>query len=74
MTYALEMTDQENTLINDYAKRSGVSVLEFIKDAVMEKIEDEIDRKMLADALEEYQKHPEQVYTLEEVGKHLGLE
>lgn len=73
MTYALEMTEQENALINSYAKNRGISVLEFIRDAVLEKVEDECDRKLFAEALADYQKHPEQVYTLEEVEKHLGL-
>ena len=74
MTYALNVSEQEKIMLDEYAKASGKTVSEFIHEAVLEKLEDAYDIVLFQKALKEHLQHPDDGYTLEEVGKHLGLE
>lgn len=72
MTFSLRMNDADSELVKKYAEMNGMSVSDLLRDAVMERIEDEYDLKCYYEALEEYKKNPV-TYTLEEVERELGL-
>lgn len=73
MTISLRLNDQEMLLIKKYAQLNQLSVSELIRQAVIEKIEDEYDLEVFQKSLEEYQKDPV-TYSLDEVEKELGLQ
>ena len=60
-------------LIKKYAQLNQLSVSELIRQAVIEKIEDEYDLEVFQKSLEEYQKDPV-TYSLDEVERELGLQ
>lgn len=70
MAISLRVSESESELIRNYARMSGMSVSEFIRTTVMERIEDEIDIKLYKEAMEEYRKDPT-TYTQEEVERIL---
>jgi uncharacterized protein (DUF1778 family) len=72
MTISLRLSEEDTKLIKDYAKVNNMSVSDLIRQAVIEKIEDEIDLAAYNKAIEAYRKNPK-TYTLEEVEKELGL-
>ncbi len=72
MTISLRLSEEDTKLIKDYAKVNNMSVSDLIRQAVIEKIEDEIDLVAYNKAIEAYRKNPK-TYTLEEVEKELGL-
>ena len=72
MTISLRLSEEDTKLIKDYAKINNMSVSDLIRQAVIEKIEDEIDLAAYNKAIEAYRKNPK-TYTLEEVEKELGL-
>lgn len=53
-------------------KINNISLSDLIRNAVLEKIEDEYDLECYNKAIEEYRKNPK-TYTMEEVKKELGL-
>ncbi len=73
MTISLRLNDQEMLLIKKYAQLNQLSVSELIRQAVIEKIEDEYDLEVFQKSLEEYQKDPV-TYSLDEVERELGLQ
>lgn len=73
MMISLRLSDTDAALFKKYAELNGISVPELIRQSVMERIEDEYDLKAYEKAMEEYQKNPI-TYSLDEVGKELGLE
>ncbi len=72
MSISMRVSDKEKALIKQFADLYGMSVSEYIRTIVMEKIEDEYDIKCAEEALKEFEKDPT-TYTHEEVGKRLGL-
>ena len=72
MTISLRLSEEDTKLIKDYAKVNNMSVSDLIRQAVIEKIEDEIDLAAYNKAVEAYKKNPK-TYTLEEVEKELDL-
>ena len=72
MTISLRLSEEDTKLIKDYAKVNNMSVSDLIRQAVIEKIEDEIDLAAYNKAIETYRKNPK-AYTLEEVEKEFGL-
>lgn len=73
MTFSLRLNDDDSMLIKKYAELNGISVSELFRQAVLERIEDEIDLRAYEAAMKEYKENPV-TYTHEEVGKMLGLE
>ena len=49
----VRMSSEEKRLVGSYAKAYGISVSELVRQAVMERIEDEIDARDLMRAIEE---------------------
>lgn len=72
MTISVRLNDADTELIKSYAALNNISVSELVRQAVMEKIEDEIDLKLFAEAMEDFKKNP-RTYTLDEAEKELGL-
>ena len=71
-TISLSATDEERKLIGDVAQLHGKTISQYIKDVVLERIEDEYDLKVYDEALKEYQDNPIS-YSLEEIKERHGL-
>ena len=72
MTISLRLSEEDAKLIKDYAKINNISVSDLIRQAVIEKIEDEIDLTASNKAINQFKKDSK-TYTLDEVEKELGL-
>lgn len=72
MTVSVRLNSDDEKLIKAYANLNNISLSDLIRNAVMEKIEDEYDLECYYEALEEYNKNPK-TYTMEEVKKELGI-
>ena len=66
MSITMRVSDEEKKLIQQFADFYGVSVSDFIRTAVIERIEDEYDIKAYNKAMEEYNKNPK-TFSLQEV-------
>ena len=71
-TIGVRLPEEEKAFIQDYASVMGISVSEFARRSMLERIEDEIDYRIAAEAYEEYLKDPETL-SLDEVVEGLGL-
>ena len=69
VTISLRVDDRDNKLIRDYAKFKNTSVSDLMRNAIIEKIEDEIDLETFDRAMADTKK----TYSLDEVKKELGL-
>ena len=58
MAISLRFNDNDTQLIKSYASMYGMTVSEFIRNTVLERIEDEHDLKAYDIAMEEYKKDP----------------
>lgn len=72
MSISLRLSNEDSMLIKKYAEMNNLTVSDFIRKAVLEKIEDEYDLKCYYEAIEEYKKNPV-TYTLDEIEEELGL-
>lgn len=72
MTISLRLNDEDSVLIKQYAALNKISVSELIRQAVMERIENEYDLEMFEKAMTEYKENPV-TYSLDDVEKELGL-
>ena len=75
-TISLRINDEDGKLIHDYVKVNNLNLSEFVRNAVLEKIEDEMEiskefAKELLKAKEEAKKG--KLYTLEEARKELVI-
>lgn len=66
---SLRLDQEEENLIRQYAKLNHITLTDLIKNAVIEKIENEIDLKSFNKAMKEMEK----TYSFEDVKKELGL-
>ncbi|MBP3832111.1 MAG: ribbon-helix-helix protein, CopG family [Clostridia bacterium] len=73
MTVSVRLNKNDEKLIKAYAEMNNISLSDLIRNAVIEKIEDEYDLKCYYEALEEYKKNPK-TYTMKEIKKELKLE
>lgn len=73
MTVSVRLNEADEKLIKAYADINNISLSDLIRNAVIEKIENEYDLKCYYEALEEYKKNPK-TYTMKDVKKELGLE
>lgn len=73
MTISLRLNDEDTKLIKKYAEINNVSISELFRQAVIERIEDEIDLSAYKEAMNEYKADPV-TYSHEEVKKMLGLD
>lgn len=72
MTISVRLNERDSALIKTYADMNNISLSDLIRNAVLEKIEDEYDLKCYEEAIKEYKKNPK-TYTLDEAKKELGL-
>ena len=72
MTISVRLNDKDTKLIKAYAEINNISISDLIRNAVIEKIEDEYDLKCYYEAMEEFKKNPK-TYTHEEVKKMMEL-
>ena len=72
MTISLRLSEQDALLIKKYAEINGLSISELVRQAVLEKIENEFDIKAYKDAMNQL-KEDNMTYSLSEVEKKLGL-
>lgn len=72
MTISVRLNDEDTEIIKKYAELKNISLSDLIRNAVMEKIEDEYDLKCYEKAVEEYKNNPK-TYTLDEVEEELDL-
>ena len=73
MTISVRLNERDTELIKTYADMNNISLSDLVRNAVIEKIEDEYDLECYKKAMEEYKKNPK-TYTMEEVKKELGLQ
>ncbi len=55
MTISLNLSDEEFDLVKSYAEMNGLGVSEYVRQSVLECIEDECDIKAYEKAYEEYE-------------------
>ena len=72
MTISLRLNDEDSALFKAYAEVNGITMSELIRQAVLEKIEDEYDLQAYNTAMEAYKVNPV-TYSLDEVEKALGI-
>ena len=72
MTISLRLSEQDALLIKKYAEINGLSISELVRQAVLEKIENEFDIKAYKDAMNQL-KEDNTTNSLSEVEKKLGL-
>ena len=72
MTISFRLSEQDALLIKKYAEINGLSISELVRQAVLEKIENEFDVKAYKDAMNQL-KEDNTTYSLSEVEKKLGL-
>ena len=72
MTFSVRMNDEDGQLIKKYAEMNNISVSDLIRQAVLDKIEDEYDLDAYSAALAEYGQNPV-THTLDEVERELGF-
>ncbi|WP_251212564.1 type II toxin-antitoxin system RelB family antitoxin [Adlercreutzia murintestinalis] len=57
-TMTIRLDAAEKQLVSDYAQTFGMSISEFIRDSVLEKIEDELDLRTWYEAKAEFDADP----------------
>ena len=67
----VKMTKDEEKLFHDYCESHNISLSDAFKEALLEKIEDELDAKELDNAIDEFHRNPK-TYTLDEVEKMIN--
>lgn len=72
MTISVRLSNKDTELIKAYADINNISLSDLIRNAVIEKIEDEYDLECYKKAIKEYKENPK-TYTLKEVKEELGL-
>ena len=68
-TVSLRLDDRDDRLVREYAKLNNLSISEFIRKVIIEKIEDEIDIKAFDKAF----KKSEKTYSFNEAMEEIGL-
>ena len=73
MTISVRLNEEDTKLIKAYAEMNNTTLSDLIRNAIIEKIEDEYDLKCYEKEIEEYKKNPV-TYTHEQVAQLLELE
>jgi len=73
MAISLRLSDRDANLIRQYAEMHGLTVSDVMRDAILEKIEDELGAQVWDKTYAEYEENPVS-YTLDDVEKELGLQ
>lgn len=70
-TMTIRLESAEKALISNYAAAFGTSVSEFVRNAALERIEDELDLKAWEAAKAEFESDPITISAAEIAGKYL---
>ena len=73
MTISVRLSEKDTELIKAYAEMNNISLSDLVRNAIMEKIEDEYDLECYKKAIAEYKENPK-TYTLDEIKKELELD
>jgi len=73
MPTSIRLPEEVEQRLNDLARATGRSKAYYIKEAIMEHLEDLEDIYLAEQTLEKIRRGEEQTYTLEEVERALGL-
>ncbi len=73
MTISVRLNDEDSKLFKKYAEMNNMTISELVRQAIMERIEDEYDLNLYHEAMEEFKKNPV-TYTHEEVKRMLELD
>ena len=73
MAFSIRLTEAERAIANSYAKLHAVSLGEAFKNALFEKIEDEYDSAVAAEAYQDYVSNGKKSRPFSELKKELGL-
>lgn len=73
MTISISLNEEDTKLIKAYAEMNNTTISDLIRNAIIEKIEDEYDLKCYEKAIEEYKKNSV-TYTHEQIFQLLELE
>ena len=71
-TISLRMDEEDEKLIKEYAKTKNITVSSHIRNAVLEKIEDEIDMDLYHIAMKQHIANP-QVVSFDEMMKEIDF-
>ncbi|MDL2317858.1 ribbon-helix-helix domain-containing protein [Eubacteriales bacterium OttesenSCG-928-A19] len=71
MTITIRVSDEDARLIKSYAKAQNRPVSELMRNAILERIEDEIDIQSYLEVMEERKSDPE-TYTFDAVWKEIN--
>ena len=72
-TITVRLNEEEQKVFNEYAKLHGIPLSTLFKQSLEEKIEDEIDMKIIKEYEEDVKNGNTKVYSHDEVMKMLGL-
>ncbi len=72
MNLSLDLREDELALLEKYAEKHNMSMLEFIKVIILERIKDEHDMEVYESAIKSYTKNPLS-YTHSSLMRELGL-
>jgi predicted DNA-binding protein len=72
MSISIRVSEKESELIKKYAELNGTTVSEVMRQAILNKIEDEFDIYLYDKALKEYEENPK-TYTIQEAKELLDL-
>lgn len=72
MTISLELPDEDVALFKKYADIHNMSLSEFIRGTVLERIEDEYDLKVYREAIDEFKKDST-AYTVQEMKERFKI-
>lgn len=73
MTISVQFNDEDSRLFSKYAEMHNMTLSDLVRQAIMERIEDEHDLRIYNEAMEEFKKNPV-TYSHEEMKKMLGLD
>ena len=73
MAFSIRLTEAERAIANSYAKLHAVSLGEAFTNALFEKIEDEYDIAVAAEAYQDYVSNGKKSRPFSELKKELGL-
>lgn len=72
MTISVRLSEEDTNIIKAYAAMNNISLSDLVRNAIMEKIENEYDLECYEKAIKKYKANPK-TYSMEEVKKELGL-
>lgn len=72
-TMTVRLSQEDKDIIAKYAETKGRSISDIVREAILDRIEDELDLALYRKAIEEYRKDPVS-YSLEETAKRLDIE